>query len=303
METFTHDGLTFDVTDSGPDGGDVVVLLHGFPQDSTAWAEVTPILNAAGLRTLAPDQRGYSPGATPSGRAAYSMQALVGDIVALIDASGAAKVHLVGHDWGGAVAWGLARAHPDRLKTLTVCSTPHPRAMAWAFTHGDQARKSLYMLGFQVPWVAEQVVHRRLLGLYRSLGMPEDRAAEYARRFATPQSLTGPLNWYRGMPASSAMFSSARKLLPGGAAPVPNAAVPNAAVPHAAAPKKQRADVPTTYVWGSRDSALGRAAAEKTAEFVRGDYRFVELDENHWLPEVKPQEVADAILERVHSVS
>lgn len=296
MNTFTHDGLTFDVTDTGPETGQVVVLLHGFPQDSSAWTGVTEILNAAGLRTLAPDQRGYSPGATPRGRSAYTMQALIGDVVALIDASGADQVHLVGHDWGGAVAWGMARAHSNRLKSLTVCSTPHPRAMAWAFTHGDQAKKSLYMLGFQVPWAAERMVHKRLFGLYRSLGMPKERAAEYTERFPTPESLTGPLNWYRGMPASNAMFSSLRGRLKGGAALTTQ---PSA---DPSAPSKPRAAVPTTFVWGSRDSALGRAAAEKTVDFVRGDYQFVELDENHWLPEVKPQEVADAILARVRSV-
>ncbi len=298
MDTYTHDGLTFDVTDSGPvnssaaDGGDVVVLLHGFPQDASAWADVTPLLNDAGLRTLAPDQRGYSPGATPSGRSAYSMQALVGDVVALIEASGAGKVHLVGHDWGGAVAWTVARTHPHLLKTLTVCSTPHPRAMAWAFTHGDQAKKSLYMLGFQVPWVAERYVHKNLFGLYRHLGMPKDRAAEYTKRFPTPQSLTGPLNWYRGMPASSAMVGSVRKRFTG-----------RAAAATSTTPRKPRAAVPTTFVWGTRDSALGRAAAEKTADYAGEDYRFVELDENHWLPEVKPREVAEAILARVRSVS
>ena len=294
MDSYTHDELTFDVVDSGADDGpnqDVVVLLHGFPQDATAWAAVTPLLNDAGLRTLAPDQRGYSPGAIPHGRSAYSMQALVGDVVALIEASGADRVHLVGHDWGGAVAWTVARTHPHLLKTLTVCSTPHPRAMAWAFTHGNQAKKSLYMLAFQVPWVSEQYVHRNLLGIYRRLGMPKDRAAEYTKRFPTPQSLTGPLNWYRGMPASTALLGSIRKR------------VTREAAPAATTPRKPRPDIPTTFVWGTRDSALGRAAAEKTADFVRGDYTFIELDENHWLPEVKPREVADAILARVRSVS
>ncbi len=284
MHTFTHDGLTFDVTDAGPADGDVVVLLHGFPQDRTAWDQVTPVLNDAGLRTLAPDQRGYSPGATPRGRTAYPMEALIGDTLALIDASGAAKVHLVGHDWGGALAWALAGAHPERLVSLTVCSTPHPKAMAWAFVHGGQARKSLYMLGFQLPG-AERLVHRRLYRIYRGLGMPKDRARGYVERFPTPASLTGPLGWYRSMPASRSMrqsLSRRRRKTPGDA------------------PKKdRRIALPTTFVWGARDAALGRAAAEKTAEFVSGDYLFVELDENHWLPEVRPDEVAQAILQRV----
>lgn len=290
MDTFTHDGLTFDVTDRGPADGPVVVLLHGFPQDRTAWDEVTPLLNAAGLRTLAPDQRGYSPHAIPDGRSSYTLEKLLGDTLALIDASGAQRVHLVGHDWGGAVAWAMAGRHPDRLESLTVCSTPHPKAMAWAFRHGDQARKSLYMLGFQVPWLAERLTHKRLLGIYRALGMPKERAAAYVARFPTPQSLTGPLGWYRAMPASKSMRQS---MLPG-----------KKKTSSSTAPRPdRRIAVPTTFVWGARDAALGRAAAEKTADYVSADYRFVQVDENHWVPELQPQTVADAVLARTGSAS
>src|SRR5207253_10320569 len=108
MQMFSRAGLDFDVRDDGPPDGDVVVLLHGFPETSASWREVTPGLNAAGYRTLAPDQRGYSPRARPSQRRAYRRRELVADVFALADAARADRFHLVGHDWGAAVAWAAA---------------------------------------------------------------------------------------------------------------------------------------------------------------------------------------------------
>src|SRR5580765_1950364 len=119
MQEYRNGDLTFDVDDSGPAGGDVVVLLHGYPENRTSWHAVTPLLTAAGYRVLAPDQRGYSPRARPLRRRDYRMSELVDDTLALVDASGAHQVHLVGHDWGGAVAWAFAATYPDRLFTLT----------------------------------------------------------------------------------------------------------------------------------------------------------------------------------------
>src|SRR6478672_3924708 len=182
MEQFTRDGLVFDVGDSG-DGDDVVVLLHGWPQDRHAWSRVAPLLAEAGLRVVSFDQRGYSPGALPRGRAAYRMSELVADVLALVDALGQTRVHLVGHDWGGAVAWAFAERHPDRLHTLTVVSTPHHRAMAWALRHGDQARKSWYMLAFQLPVLPELVLRRRLPDVLRRSGLPEEDVTRYVARF------------------------------------------------------------------------------------------------------------------------
>ncbi|TWE09961.1 alpha/beta fold hydrolase [Rudaeicoccus suwonensis] len=297
MDTFVRDGLTFDVTDSGPAGGEVVILLHGFPQDRRAWDKVTPELNAAGHRTLAPDQRGYSPRATPKSRTAYGLDQLALDVIALADAAGAARVHVVGHDWGGAVAWHLASRHSDRVASVTVLSTPHPAAMGWAFTHSDQWRKSGYMVFFQLPWIAERSVHRRLPGLYVKTGMTAEDAAKYAEKFATPASLSGGLGWYRSMPASKAMLSSMKR-----SAKAKRAAAPSSAGAATAAPRSRKVQVPTTYVWGSHDFALGRAAAEKTAEFIGGDYEFVEVpDAGHWLPEVNADLVSEAILQRITS--
>ena len=278
MEQLRRDGLVFDVTDSGPEDGDVVVLLHGWPQDRSAWRAVTGHLTAAGLRVLAPDQRGYSPGARPSGTSAYRMSQLVGDVLALVDASGHHRVHLVGHDWGGAVAWAFAERHPDRLASLTVLSTPHHRAMAWALRHGDQALKSWYMLAFQLPLLPEAVLRHRLPEVLRRSGLPEQDVRRYAARFREPGAAGGGLAWYRALRPSP---SSLLRRGPGRPAPAP-------------------ISVPTTYLWGRRDPALGRAAAERTRELVAADYRFVEVDAGHWLPETHAAEVAAAVLERVH---
>ena len=134
MDTFRRDGLTFDVRDGGPTEGDPVVLLHGFPQDSTAWDHVAPGLHRHGLRTLAPDQRGYSPMARPRGpRAATGCARPTADVLALLDAAGLGSAHVVGHDWGGIVGWALAAWHPERVRTLTALSVPHPAAMARAW--------------------------------------------------------------------------------------------------------------------------------------------------------------------------
>ncbi|KRE56464.1 alpha/beta fold hydrolase [Phycicoccus sp. Soil748] len=301
MEHFNRDGLTFDVTDAGPSGGPadrpVAVLLHGWPQDRSAWAPVTSRLVAQGVRVLAPDQRGYSPGARPRGAAAYRMSQLVADVLALVDASGAPRVHLVGHDWGGAVAWAFAERHPDRLHSLTVASTPHPDAMAWALRHGDQALKSWYMLAFQVPVLPEAFLRRRLPSVLRGTGLPPEQVQRYVARFREPGAASGGLAWYR------ALRPRLPRLQPSDLHPSHLwARLAGGAKGHGpdhgfASPVR----VPTTYLWGRHDPALGRAAAERTARCVGPDYRFVELDAGHWLPESHPDEVAAAVLDRVRA--
>src|SRR3982751_6522036 len=161
MHEFSRNGLVFDVTDEGDPDAPTVVLLHGYPENRSSWLGVTPLLVAAGFRVLAPDQRGYSPRARPLRRRAYVMPELVGDVLSLVEASGAEKVHVVGHDWGGGVAWAFAHAHPDRLHTVTSLTTPHPRAFAKAMVVGTQALHSWYMAMFQLPGLPESAITAR----------------------------------------------------------------------------------------------------------------------------------------------
>src|SRR5246500_3853893 len=160
MDHYRRDDLIFDVRDAGPPDGPVVVLLHGFPQRNDSWNAVVDRLTAQGYRCLAPNQRGYSPGARPSRRRDYRISELVADVGALIDASGAQRVHLVGHDWGAAVAWRVAQQFPDRLLTVTSMSVPHPGAFLKALVTSRQGLASWYIYFFQLPRIPEWYLKR-----------------------------------------------------------------------------------------------------------------------------------------------
>jgi pimeloyl-ACP methyl ester carboxylesterase len=266
VQRFGRDGLTFAVRDGGPPDGEAVVLLHGWPQDPAAFDAVVPVLHASGLRTLVPTQRGYDPQARPPGRRAYRTEETAADVVALLDAAGLAQAHVVGHDWGGGQAWALAAWHPERVTSITVLSTPHPAAMAAALVTGGQALSSWYMALFQLPVLPELLVAPTLRRSLEASGLPAEHAERYARAAQQPGALSGSLGWYRGLPFSGRIGPVA---------------------------------VPTTFVWGRHDPFATRAAAEGTAAHVTGPYRFVELDAGHWLPETRPEEVAEAVLARV----
>jgi pimeloyl-ACP methyl ester carboxylesterase len=275
MDTFRHGDLVFDVRDAGSPDGEPVVLLHGFPQDAGSFDRVSPALHQAGLRTLAPDQRGYSPGARPAHRSDYRMRAVVDDVLALLEAAGLPSAHVVGHDWGGIAAWALAAWHPWRVRTLTVLSVPHPAAMAQAMVRSDQALRSSYMGFFQLPAVPEGVLlagHgaglRRML---RAGGLPDDLAERYVTRMQEPGALTSALNWYRALPLSGR-------------------------------DRVGTVRVPTLHLWGDRDVALGRAAIDASAAFVDAPYRLEVLDgANHWLPELAAERVAELVTAHVRS--
>ena len=267
-------GVRLQARDSGPAHAEAVVLLHGFPQDSTCWDAVLPFLQNAGLRPITVDQRGYGGSGSPPGIAPYQIEELAADALAVVAAAGTARFHLVGHDWGGAVAWHLAAHHPDRVSTVTVLSTPHPAAYAWSLTHSLQPLLSWYTAAFQVPLLPEVVLAPALEPMLRATGLPAKAAHRYATRLARPSDLGPPLAWYR---------AAGRRMPWSGLGSTPPV------------------HVPTTYVWGRRDPALGRAAAERTRHHVRGPYRFVAVDEGHWLPELCPAVVAEAVIDRVTS--
>ncbi|HET6966467.1 MAG TPA: alpha/beta fold hydrolase [Acidimicrobiales bacterium] len=273
MHHFVRDGLTFDVTDDGPADGRVVIALHGFPEDRHCWSGVIPQLTDAGYRVLAPDQRGYSPGARPKGRRAYALPELAADVLALADVAGAERFDVVGHDWGAGVAWELAARHPDRVRTMTSLTVPHPRAMLDSMLRSSQLLHSWYMLFFQVPWLPELAMRaagfeRAVQGFERD-GLDPETARRYARRVGDPRAVTGPINWYRALPLG------ARSAMPA-------------------------VSVPVLYVYADRDKYLTRYAAERTGRYVAGPYRYEVLEGmSHWLPTGAADRVSGLIREHL----
>ncbi|MGZ8743802.1 MAG: alpha/beta fold hydrolase [Nocardioides sp.] len=276
ITTFDHDGLTFDVRDEGPLGGPVVVLLHGFPERNTSWRSVAPLLHARGMRTLAPDQRGYSPGARPRRRRDYRSSKLVADVLALIDEVGA-PVHLVGHDWGAVVGWLLAAQRPDVLLTYTAVSVPHPRAFLEAGLTSTQGLRSYYVGLFQLPALPEVLAGRPGGPFERGLrraGMTAPEIARFRTEMIADGALPGALGWYRAAPLVDPASTGGR------------------------------VSVPTTFVWSDGDVAVARAGAERTERYVDGPYELVVLEGvTHWIPTQAPRQLAEAVLARIGSVA
>jgi pimeloyl-ACP methyl ester carboxylesterase len=268
----TLGSLTFDLLADGPDDGGLVVLLHGFPQSADTWDAVIPLLAAAGHRVVAPSLRGYSPGARPDRNEEYRVERSVADVLALADHLGAERFSVVGHDWGGAVVWALAAAHPARLLTATAVSTPHPRAMASVLWRSTQALQSAYIPFFRLPVVSEAMLGAggaAVLGrALRRSGLGEQRARAYTEAMRRPGALTGALRWYRAASMDLARIGPSR--------------------------------APTMYVWSSGDAALGRPAAEATADHVEAPYRFEVLEGvAHWVPEEAPTELSALLLDHL----
>lgn len=267
-------GFEFDVFQGGPDSGPAVLLLHGFPQHSGQWDKVTPRLHESGLRTVAVDQRGYSSGARPEDPADYAVAETVADALSIMDAFGIGEFQVVGHDWGAAVAWGLASTQPGRVKSLVAISVPHPSAMSAALAdeESDQRRRSSYMAFFadldqSVPGLLADDA-TLLKSAFRGGGMSDDEIERYIGPLRDPAALRAALSWY------TAVLTGPRR-------------------------KFDPVTVPTTYIWGDQDIALGRDGAEACGEYVTGDYRYVPLEGiSHWVADQAPDVVAEEIVSR-----
>lgn len=245
--------LVFDVSVGGPDGGPWVLLLHGFPVNRTCYDDVVGRLHESGLRTIVPNQRGYSPGARPDAVGDYRIDHLVADAIGILDALGVHYSLVVGHDWGGLVAWHLAAAHPDRFTGLVAASTGHPSAARDALHDSDQRERSAYIKDFIAEGAEEKLLARDGV-LLRRAGVTADEL----RPLIEPGAMTAALNWYRANFTGDIVKTMS-------CSPV---------------------EIPTTMVWGDSDAALGRAQAEQSGRYVYSDFRFCELaGVDHWIPQ------------------
>ena len=265
----------FDALACGPNGGELVLCLPGFPQGKEAYIEILLQLGAAGYRAVAVDPRGYSPGARPPNVADYSPANLVADVLGFAQALGAPRFHLVGHDRGGSVAWVCARNHPEVLLSLTILSTPHQDAFTYALQNDvNQANMSAYIQIFdEKPPAGENYLlangAANLIGAYNGFVSAAD-VNLYVQRLEQPGALTAALNYYRA----------------------DNLNVPLGNV-----------SVPTVYVWGTNDAYLGKLAATATGTFCSGLYTFVQLpSRSHWLLDEDPGAIVTLLKQQFTSI-
>ena len=267
--------FTFDVRTAGPVDGEAVILLHGFPQTSYEWRHQIEALAGAGFRVVAPDQRGYSPGARPPDIADYALPLLVQDVIGLADAVGAERFHIVGHDWGAVVAWTVAVALRDRVITANPVSVPHPDAFARVLNDpaSCQPAASSYFDVFVQPDSEDAFLanDRTLLrGIYAGI----DGAAvdEYVRVLGSKAALRAALNWYRA----------------------------NIGDRNLQGPALGPVEVPTMFTWSDGDTALCIDGALLTEEYVTGPYRFEVLEGvNHWIPDLAAEAMTALLLEHL----
>jgi pimeloyl-ACP methyl ester carboxylesterase len=267
-------GLTFTADVAGPIDGPLVLLLHGFPESRHSWRAALPALAAAGYRAVAPDQRGYSPGARPdpADLSNYAFDKLVNDAVEIVAAAGHAekRFHLVGHDWGGQVSWGLAAAHPKRLASLTILSRPHPKSFRRALEKpdGEQKNRSRHHRAFLDAETGKLLLAndaRRLRDGLFGQGVPAAAMEEHLSVLGNAAAMEAALAWYRANVGLAADIGTI--------------------------------DVPTLYIWGDVDATVGPDAAHGTGAFVSGAFAMEVLpDVGHFVMDQAPAKAVELLL-------
>jgi pimeloyl-ACP methyl ester carboxylesterase len=286
-DTWTHryaliDGLRLHYVEAGT--GPLVVLLHGFPEFWYSWRYQIPALAGAGFRVIAPDLRGYNRSDKPSGVQAYRLERLVDDVAGLIGHTGATRAVVAGHDWGGAIAWGLAMRRPELVDRLIILNAPHPAAFFREIRTKAQLLKSWYIFFFQLPWLPECVLRagdfalleRRLRRdpVRAATITPEDIAC-YKRALARPGALTAAINYYR------AVFRQ-RRALRGAIRPI---------------------EAPTLLIWGERDHYLGLRLLDGLEPWVPRLHIRRLANASHWVQQEAAEQVNGWMIEFLETSS
>ena len=263
---------------AGPVDGDLVIALHGFPEFWRGMTGVIVSLARAGYRVVAPDQRGYNLSEKPEGIDAYNVDEMALDVVGIIDAMGRESAHVVGHDWGAAVAWWLALTRPERVRRLVVINVPHPSVFAREVRgNKKQMRKSWYIFAIQVPALPEKLAFGRrtrarfsrvIAGTANPGSFAPDYLAQLREAWAQPGAAQGMLNWYR---------ASVRRR-PGRLT-------------------DKRVHVPTMIIWGRKDVALSDTMVQPSADLC-DDVRVEWFDDaTHWVLHDEPERTSTLILD------
>jgi pimeloyl-ACP methyl ester carboxylesterase len=275
----TAPGLVFDVLIDGPETGAPVLLLHGFAESFHTWDHQIAALARAGYRAIAPSQRGYSASARPDPARTdnYVFDKLVDDPMQIAATLGLSRFYLVGHDWGGSIAWGIADKYPERLVSLTILSRPHPNAFnnALALPDGDQKHRSRHHRAFLEPDAASVVLADGCAWLrvrWDAAGVPKAAQEKHLAVLGNRDAMEAALAWYRARGAIRSPLGVIR--------------------------------VPTLYIWGDADDTVGRPAAEGTRDFVSAPYRFEVLaGGSHFTADQMPERVSELLLAHIRGAA
>ncbi|MBI9044956.1 MAG: alpha/beta hydrolase [Anaerolineaceae bacterium] len=257
---------------AGPEDGEPVILLHGFPDAWFGWESQIRALGEAGFRVYAPDQRGYNLSDKPAGVSNYQIHHQVADIIGLADALGIERFHLGGHDFGAIVAWNLAMQHPKRLKKLVIANVPHPAVMrSFLKSNPSQMLKSWYAFFFQIPWLPEAVVRANNWNFLIS-AMPnyfsDQMRDRYRKAWRQPGAITGMINWYR---------ASLRRMQISAHTP--------------------RIEVSTLILWGQQDPHIRYEMAALSLAYCDDGRLETFEDASHWVLMDEPEETSRLISE------
>ena len=259
--------------------GPLVVLLHGFPEFWFSWRFQIPALAAAGFRVVAPDMRGYNLSDKPKGVESYALERLARDVERLIGTLGEERAVVVGHDWGGIVAWAVAMLHPERVERLVILNVPHPEHFSSGLRTPRQLLKSSYAFFFQIPWLPEKVLRAGDFAIVRSVFRNDpmrpgtfggDDIDRYVEALSRPGALTAAINYYRAL---------ARR------------------APALARTLRRRIEAPVMVIWGQRDLFLVPELAKPDPVWVP-NVRLERLpDASHWVQQDRPEKVNALLLD------
>jgi pimeloyl-ACP methyl ester carboxylesterase len=271
-------GLSFSCREAGI-GGEQILLLHGFPETSRMWEPLMTQLADSGYHCLAPDQRGYSPGARPEDVEAYAYQHLAGDVLGIAAAAGFKRYHVIAHDWGAGAMWAALSVDASPIASCVAMSIPHYLAVARAVWEDpdEESYRGFLELFIAPDHAAESVLSADDFAGLRSGAWTAHDAAEvddYLSVFRQPGALTGALNWYRASDAH-------RRALANGSFQFADV------------------DTPTLLLWGRDDPYVRRMSVDLAAEYMTGHYRVVELDAGHWLMQEQSEAVTTAVIEHL----
>ncbi|UII79457.1 alpha/beta hydrolase [Flagellimonas sp. CMM7] len=270
------DDLIFDCRTDGDKENELVIFLHGWPETSYMWKKLMSHFSEKGFYCVAPNLRGYSKDACPKGKKHYSLDKLAKDILGISKFLNTQKFHLVGHDWGAIIGWKIVHDYQDRILSWTGISVPHYQAFGKAIVADTEQRKmSQYVKNFQLPYLPEEGIRKDDFKILRKLWKNSEPSEidDYLKVFRNPKQLTASINYYRSN--YTLLKKAAKDTILGDI------------------------NVPTLFIWGKKDIAIGSYAVNESHQYMKNDYEFIELDSGHWLIQTKYHELENAITKHV----